>query len=103
MAPKRKSGAGTGRGRGRPKKAKADSQPDPKDAANTGKRGSPPDLSGKETYCSEVGIDIKGGGSQAVYQWLCCSIIFGNRISEKVLFRHVCLSVSVTVEVQVSK
>ena len=73
MAPKRKRGGGRAGGRG--KKAKTE---EPAKAAG------PPDLTGKETYCSEVGIDIENGGSEAVYQWLCCSIIFGNRISEKV-------------------
>lgn len=72
MAPKRKSGGGRGGGRG--KKAKTE----------VPQASGPPDLTGKETYCSEVGIDIENGGSQAVFQWLCCSIIFGNRISEKV-------------------
>ena len=38
----------------------------------------------KESYCDELGIDLKSGSSDAVFQWLCCSIIFGNRLSEKV-------------------
>lgn len=38
----------------------------------------------KKSYCDELGIDIKDGGSDAAFQWLCCSLIFGNRISEKV-------------------
>ena len=74
MAPKRKRGGGGGRGGGRGKKAKTE----------VPQASGPPALTGKETYCSEVGIDLENGGSNAVFQWLCCSIIFGNRISEKV-------------------
>ena len=36
------------------------------------------------TYCEELGIDLQKGGPEAVFQWLCCSLIFGNRLSEKV-------------------
>ena len=36
------------------------------------------------SYCDELGIDLKSEGSAGVFQWLCCSIIFGNRLSEKV-------------------
>lgn len=41
-------------------------------------------LKNQSSYCDELGIDLEGGGSAAVFQWLCCSLIFGNRLSEKV-------------------
>lgn len=34
-----------------------------------------------QTYCEELGIDITSG-SNAVFQWLACSSMFGSRISE---------------------
>ena len=40
-----------------------------------------------ESYCEELGIDLEHGGSKAVYQWLCCCIVFGQRISEKTTIR----------------
>ena len=41
-------------------------------------------LAENTSYCEELGIDLKTGGPEAVFQWLCCSIIFGNRLSERV-------------------
>ena len=34
-----------------------------------------------QTYCEELGIDILSG-SDAVFQWLACSSMFGSRLSE---------------------
>ena len=73
MAPKRKATAKSGSD----KKAKTSDTGDLK--------GKIEELvENKESYCDELGIDLKSGSSDAVFQWLCCSIIFGNRLSEKV-------------------
>ena len=78
MPPKRKTSEKTGT----PKKAKvADS--------DSGKAKIDDVLTDRQSYCDELGIDIKSGKSDAVFQWLCCSIIFGNRLSEKVRMRKV--------------
>lgn len=34
-----------------------------------------------QTYCEELGIDLSSG-SNAVFQWLACSSMFGSRLSE---------------------
>lgn len=34
-----------------------------------------------QTYCEELGIDIRSGSS-AMFQWLACSNMFGSRIGE---------------------
>lgn len=34
-----------------------------------------------QTYCEELGIDL-ASGSNAVFQWLACSSMFGSRLSE---------------------
>lgn len=34
-----------------------------------------------QTYCGELGIDLSSG-SNAVFQWLACSSMFGSRLSE---------------------
>lgn len=34
-----------------------------------------------QTYCEELGIDLSSG-SNAVFQWLACSSLFGSRLSE---------------------
>lgn len=34
-----------------------------------------------QTYCEELGIDLSKG-SNAVFQWLACSSMFGSRLSE---------------------
>lgn len=62
------------------KKAKVSEAGDPKEIINGL-------LKDRQSYCEELGIDIKSGKSDAVFQWLCCSIIFGNRLSEKVRMR----------------
>lgn len=44
-----------------------------------------------QTYCEELGIDIISG-SNAVFQWLACSSMFGSRISEVGLQTPVCIA-----------
>lgn len=39
-----------------------------------------------QTYCEELGIDLSAG-SNAVFQWLACSSMFGSRLSEVVTMR----------------
>lgn len=43
-----------------------------------------------QTYCEELGIDL-ASGSNAVFQWLACSSMFGSRLSEvqfSLIVRH---------------
>ncbi|DBA85281.1 TPA: hypothetical protein ACH3X2_005975 [Trebouxia sp. C0005] len=39
-----------------------------------------------QTYCEELGIDL-ASGSNAVFQWLACSSMFGSRLSETITMR----------------
>ncbi|KAL3163195.1 hypothetical protein ABBQ32_009598 [Trebouxia sp. C0010 RCD-2024] len=39
-----------------------------------------------QTYCEELGIDLSKG-SNAVFQWLACSSMFGSRLSETITMR----------------
>ena len=82
MAPKRQKEAPA---KSPAKKAKNDAQP----VGNGTKSDSHNKLIGSlledkllgQTYCEELGIDITSG-SNAVFQWLACSSMFGSRISE---------------------
>ena len=73
MAPKRRTAAQKGPDQ---KKAKPDSANVVKKLLETG-----------STYCEELGIDLQKGGSDALFQWLCSSIIFGIGIAESLTFR----------------
>jgi hypothetical protein len=72
MAPKRRSSAQKGP---ESKKAKPDETSVAKHLLET------------ETYCEELGIDLENGGSDALFQWLCCSVIFSIGIAESSTFR----------------
>ena len=77
MAPKRKTAG---------KKAQADEAKKAKTTHADGDAKATVDslLAENTSYCEELGIDLKMGGPDAVFQWLCCSTIFANRLSEKV-------------------
>lgn len=77
MAPKRPKDAGPP---SPSKKAKSDSnQTEGKTSALVNSLIND-DLLG-QTYCEELGIDLSSG-SNAVFQWLACSSMFGSRLSE---------------------
>ena len=62
------------------KKAKVESSHDENNKSALVKSLITDDLLG-QTYCEELGIDL-ASGSNAVFQWLACSSMFGSRLSE---------------------
>ncbi len=40
-----------------------------------------------QTYCEQLGIDLKADDSDSLYKWLCCSMLFSSGLSEALTLR----------------